>query len=167
MDGAGSLQRCRTHTCFFGAHWLIIVAIASRPTGGGSERQPQPTSVVASSFPYIATHKGPRARCLPTDADDNRHSHQTRRRRRSFDTVYVCVCVCSVPFTSPPSFTFQQHTDDAATTAPPSPHHHRILGPRLDRAFVSVAAAAVVCPPVFTSYRAAYTAVQHRYTAYT
>lgn len=31
----------------------------NRPTGGGSQRQP--TSVVASSFPYIA-HKGPRAR---------------------------------------------------------------------------------------------------------
>jgi len=87
----------------------------SRPTGGGSERQP--TSVVASSFPYIAAHKGPRAPRLPIDATDNRHSHQTRRRRRSFDTV----CVCVFLFPSPRR---RRSRSNSTPSSPPRPHYH-------------------------------------------
>lgn len=109
--------------------WPVLY---SRPTGGGSERQP--TSVVASSFPYIAAHKGPRAPRQPIDDADNRHSHQTRRRRRSFDTVCVCVCICvfcplhHAAIVRVPTAHRRRRRGRTTTTTPP-PHHHRILGP--------------------------------------
>lgn len=120
--------------------WPVLY---SRPTGGGSERQP--TSVVASSFPYIAAHKGPRAPRQPIQAADNRHSHQTRRRRRSFDTVCVCMYMCFLS----PSPRRHRSRSNSTSSSPPRPHyhHHAATAPPPDFGAPDTAARSCRLPP--------------------
>lgn len=138
----------------------------------------QPSSVVASSFPYIA-HKEPRVLRPQVPIENRQLSHhrrtwRRRQRRRSFDTVCACVCVCGArafssraplpPYTERVRFssphrdrsTVRRHRRRRATTT-------GFRGPDTASSCLLAAAAVVVCPPVFPSYRTADITAQHTY----